>query len=104
MLLLTAMLVGGALAGLAGMIQFTGVEGQLRPGIAATFGYTGFLASWLGRHQPGKVVLAAALIALIAVAGDSLQINSGLPGSVVNVLMALVLLAVLSSTTRARTA
>jgi ABC-type uncharacterized transport system permease subunit len=103
MLLLTAMLVGGALAGLAGMIQFTGVEGQLRPGIAATFGYTGFLASWLGRHQPGKVVLGALLIALIAVAGDSLQINSGLPGSVVNVLMALVLLAVLSSKTRART-
>jgi len=96
-LVLTAMLVGGALAGLAGMIQFTGMEGQLRPGIAATFGYTGFLASWLGRHQPGKVVLAAALIALIAVAGDSLQINSNLPGSVVNVLMALVLLAVLSS-------
>lgn len=96
-LVLGAMLVGGALAGLAGLVQFTGAEGQLRPGIAATFGYTGFLASWLGRHQPGKVVLAAGLIALIAVAGDSLQINSDLPGSVVNVLMALVLLAVLSS-------
>jgi len=95
-LLLGAMLAGGALAGVAGMIQFAGVEGQLRPGIAATFGYTGFLASWLARHQPGKVVLAALLLATIAVAGDSLQISAHLPGSAVNVLMAVVLLAVLS--------
>lgn len=95
-LMLGAMLVGGALAGLAGMIQFTGLEGQLRPGIAATFGYTGFLASWLGRHQPSRVALAAVLVAAIAVAGDSLQISSNLPGSAVSVLMALVLIAVLS--------
>lgn len=96
MLTLTAMLVGGALAGLAGMIQFAGMEGQLRPGIAATFGYTAFLASWLARHQPARVVLAALLLAVIAVAGDSLQIGSHLPGATVNVLMAVVLLVVLS--------
>lgn len=95
-LLLSAMLAGGALAGLAGMIQFSGMEGQLRPGIAATFGYTGFLASWLGRHQPWKVALAAALLGALAVAGDSLQISSNLPGSAVEVLVAIVLLAVLS--------
>jgi ABC-type uncharacterized transport system permease subunit len=103
-LMLSAMLVGGALAGLAGMIQFTGLEGQLRPGIAATFGYTGFLASWLARHQPGKVVLAAGLLAAIAVAGDSLQITSHLPGSTVNILMALILLAMLATRVRSRAA
>ena len=96
MLMVTAMLVGGALAGLGGMIQLSGMEGQLRPGVAATFGYTAFLASWLARHQPGKVVLAALLLALIAVAGDSLQISSSLPGAAVNVLTAVVLLVVLS--------
>jgi len=95
-LVLSALLVGGALAGLGGMIQYTTLEGQLRPGVAATFGYTGFLASWLGRHQPFKVVLAAGLLAAIAVAGNSLQIASNLPGSAVNILMAVVLLAVLS--------
>jgi simple sugar transport system permease protein len=78
------------------MVQFAGMEGQLRPGLAATFGYTGFLAAWLGRHQPAKVVLSAVLLALIAVAGNALQITSHLPGSAVNILMALVLLAVLA--------
>lgn len=95
-LLITAMLVGGALAGLAGMIHYAGLEGQLRPGLAATFGYTAFLASWLARHQPGRVVVAAVALAAIAVAGDTLQISSNLPGAAVNVLMAVVLLVVLS--------
>jgi simple sugar transport system permease protein len=95
-LLLSAMLVGGALAGLGGMVQFTGLEGQLRPGLAATFGYTGFLASWLGRHSPGKVIAAATLLAGIVIAGNALQISSHLPGGAVNILTAVILLAVLA--------
>jgi len=95
-LTLSAMLVGGALAGLGGMVQFSGLEGQLRPGLAATYGYLGFLASWLARHKPAKVAMAALLIGIIAVAGNSLELSSHLPGGAVDVLMALVLLAVLS--------
>jgi simple sugar transport system permease protein len=96
LLLLSAMLVGGALAGLGGAVQYAGMEGQLRPGVAATFGYTGFLASWLARHQPLKIVAASLLLAAIAVAGNALQLSSHLPGSAVNILMAVVLLAVLA--------
>jgi general nucleoside transport system permease protein len=95
-LTLSAMLVGGALAGLGGMVQYTSLEGQLVPGLAATFGYLGFLASWLARHKPGQVALAALLLGIIAVAGNSLELSSHLPGGAVDVLMALVLLAVLS--------
>jgi simple sugar transport system permease protein len=99
-LVISALLAGGALAGLAGMLQFSGLEGQLRPGLGATFGYAGFLASWLARHQPGRLVLASLLLSAIVVAGNSLQITSHLPGSTVNVLMALVLLAVLAQKVR----
>jgi simple sugar transport system permease protein len=86
------------------MLQFSGLEGQLRPGLGATFGYAGFLASWLARHQPGRLVLASLLLSAIVVAGNSLQITSHLPGSAVNVLMALVLLAVLAQKARKATA
>jgi general nucleoside transport system permease protein len=91
----SAMLVGGALAGLGGMIQYAGLEGQLRPGLAATFGYTGFLASWLARHRPSRVIIAAAVLALLSVAGDALEISSGLSGGAVDVLMAIILFVVL---------
>jgi len=94
LLLLSAMLVGGALAGLGGFTQLAGVEHKLRPGFLATYGYIGFLASWLARHKPIQVAIAATLLAAIAVGGDSLQLDSGLPAASVNILMALVLLGV----------
>jgi general nucleoside transport system permease protein len=101
-LVLSAMLVGGALAGIAGMIQFSGVEYKLRPGLTTNIGYIGFLASWLARHRPIPVLVAAAAFAAIAVAGDSVQIDSGLPAATVNILTGLVLIAVLGWTGPAR--
>jgi general nucleoside transport system permease protein len=94
-LLMSAMLVGGALAGLGGMVHFAGAELKLRPNMTLNFGYIAFLASWLARHAPAKVAGAAVLLAAIAIAGDSLQLDSGLPAAAVNVLMGLVLLAVM---------
>jgi general nucleoside transport system permease protein len=96
-LLLSAMIVGGALAGLAGMVHFAGTEFKLRQGMTAGFGYTAFLASWLGRHHPLKVTLGALLLAFLAIGGSSLQLDAKLPAATVNILMALVLLAVLAT-------
>ena len=99
-LLISAMFVGGALAGLAGAIQLAGVEYKLRPLFLFGFGYVGFLASWLGRHQPWRVAAAAVLLSALVIGGDSLQIDSGLPAATVNVLMAILLLAVFGFTGR----
>lgn len=101
-LILSAMVVGGALAGLAGMVQFAGSEFKLRTGMTAGFGYTAFLASWLARHRPLPIVAGSALLAFLAVGGSSLQLDAGLPAATVNVLMALVLLAVLATNARRR--
>ena len=97
-LLLVALLVGGALAGLAGFTHFAGAEYKLRPTFGETLGYIGFLASWLAGHRPLRVVVAALALAAIAVSGNSLQIASGLPAATVNILMGLVLIAVLGWT------
>ena len=93
-LLMTAMFVGGALAGLGGFCQLAGAEFKLRSGFLAGYGYIGFLGSWLARHRPIGVALACLLLASISVGGDSLQLDSKLPAASVNVLMALVLLGV----------
>nr|BFE58948.1 hypothetical protein GCM10020063_034740 [Dactylosporangium thailandense] len=101
-LLLGAMLAGGALAGLAGLLHFAGTEFKLRPGMTTGFGYVGFLASWLALHRPLRVAAAALLLAAIAMAGDSLQIDAGLPAASVNVLMAVVLLVALGTRWKAK--
>jgi simple sugar transport system permease protein len=90
-----AMLVGGGLAGLGGAIELAGVDSSLRPETMLGFGFIGFLASWLVRHHPLRLIGSSFLLAAIAVGGTGLKIASGLSGGAVNVLMALVLLAVL---------
>jgi len=93
-LLVTAMLVGGALAGLGGFTQLAGAEFKLRSGFLLGYGYVAFLASWLARHRPIGVALACVLLASISIGGDSLQLDSALPAASVNILMALILLGV----------
>jgi ABC-type uncharacterized transport system permease subunit len=101
-LLLSALLVGGALAGLAGMVHFAGVEYKLRPGFGSQIGYTAFLASWLARHRPIPVIIACFVFAALTVAGDSLQLDAGLPAATVNILTGLILVAVLGWTSSKR--
>ena len=78
------------------MAEVWGIQGRLRPGISVNYGYIGFLAAWLGGHRPLGILLACLLFGAISVGGDSLQIGAGLPGSTVNILMALILFAVLA--------
>lgn len=98
LLIVSALMIGGALAGLAGMIHFAGVEYKLRPGFGSQLGYTAFLACWLARHQPFPILLAAFVFATLSVAGDSLQLDSGVPAASINILTALILVAVLGFT------
>lgn len=91
----STMLFGGALAGLAGMIEVTGVEGQLRPSMMVGYGFIGFLASWLVKHDPLKIIGSALLLGAIAVGGNGLKTSAGLSGAAVNILMAVLLLAIL---------
>ena len=70
-------------------------RGRLRPDMLAGYGYIAFLASWLARHHPLKAIVSSIALAAIFVGGFGLKISAGLSGAAVNVLMALVLLAVL---------
>jgi ABC-type uncharacterized transport system permease subunit len=91
------LIAAGAIAGIAGMIELTGIEGRLRPTTGATYGYLGFLAAWMAWNHPLRLIVTSLLIGMISVTGNTLQMNSGLPASSVNILMALVLLFLLGS-------
>ena len=93
-LLVTAMIIGGALAGLGGFTQLAGAEFKLRGSFIVGYGYIAFLGSWLARHQPIGVLASCLLLSGIAIGGDSLQLDAGLPAASVHVLSALLLLGV----------
>jgi general nucleoside transport system permease protein len=92
---LVVMFIGGGLAGLAGVGEVMAIEGRLRPGFSASYGYIGFLISWLAGHNPLGVVVMSFLMAVLSFGGDTLQITQGIPFATVNIIMALILFVVL---------
>jgi len=91
-----ALVIGAALAGIAGFGEVSAIQERLRPDISPGYGYIGFLVSWLANHNPWIIVLMSLLLAIIFSGGDSLQLNQNLPSASVNVLMALTLFVVLA--------
>jgi simple sugar transport system permease protein len=93
--ILVTLLMGGALAGIAGLGEVSAIQGRLRPDFSPGYGFIGFLVSWLAGHNPLTVVVMALLLGVLTAGGDSLQISQRLPFASVNLLMALTLAAVL---------
>ncbi len=93
---LALMVIGGGLAGLAGMAEVSAIEGRLRPSLSPGFGFTGFLISWMAGGSAYGIAATAFLLAVITAGGDILQMSYRLPGSAVNILMALMLFVVLA--------
>ncbi len=94
--LIFAMCVGGAIAGLAGMSEISGIHGRLRPNFSPGFGFTGFLINWLSFGDPVGVFLMSFVIAVITSGGDILQLKQGLPYAALNILLAITLFVVLA--------
>jgi ABC-type uncharacterized transport system permease subunit len=97
--IVVTLLMGGAMAGLAGMAEVSAIQGRLRQGISPGFGFMGFLISWLAGGDPLKIIIMCFLVAVITSGGDILQITQGVPFSVINILMALILSVVLARPT-----
>ena len=93
--IVTTLVIGGAMAGIAGLGEVSAIQGRLRPDISPGYGFIGFLVSWLAGHNPLVVVIMSFLLGVLSAGGDSLQISQHLPFASVNLLMALTLAAVL---------
>src|SRR4030067_3512207 len=63
--ILMLMLVGGGLAGVAGMAEVSAIQGRLRPSLSPGYGYIGFLLSWLAGGRGLGVVAGAGFVAAV---------------------------------------
>ena len=87
---------GGALAGLAGMVQASGYYGLMLTNFSIGWGFMGFLISWLVAGDPFGIIVMSFIVSLIYAGGNLLQITSGVPYSIINILLALTLFVVLA--------
>lgn len=91
-----ALLLSGALSGLAGASQVAGIYRRLQTGLAAGYGYTAIIIAWLAQLNPIAVLFVSVLMGALFVGGDQVQMMMGLPSAVGLVLQGLILFPMLA--------
>ena len=95
--LISAMVISGAFAGLAGAVEVTGLHRRAIEGISSGYGFTGIVVALFGGLHPGGIVPAAFLFGLVLVGGDMTQRMVGVPSNMVQVLQGIIILAIVSA-------
>lgn len=86
-----ALLVSGALAGLAGMLEVAGPFQRMVPGFPTNYGFTAIIVAFLGRLNPLGVIFAGIVMAITFVGGEVAQTTIGLPNAATGVFQAMML-------------
>jgi general nucleoside transport system permease protein len=86
------MMIAGGLAGLAAAAVIQGTDNQLTGTAFGTYGIDAITVALLGRGKPGGVVWAALLFGALYAGAPGMESVTGTPGSIVQVLQALIVL------------
>jgi simple sugar transport system permease protein len=98
-LVLITCFLGGAAAGLAGMVEVAAVQERANASLIAGYGYSGILVSFLARHNPLAIIPVAVLLGGIGASGGLLQRHLGLPDAATIVLQGIIFVVILASET-----
>ncbi|HEX8542843.1 MAG TPA: ABC transporter permease [Pseudomonas sp.] len=96
-MIIGTVLLSGALAGIAGFIVTSGQEGRLTQAFYQGYGFSGILIAFLARNNPLAATIVALLVAMLFVAGRSLQVFYQIPFSMVQLIQAILVICVASS-------
>lgn len=90
--MVSAMLLAGALSGLAGSVQILGLQGRFyEPFGFSGYGFDGIAVALVGRNHPVGVVLAAILFGILERGGPAMQAVAGVPKAVTWIIQATVI-------------
>ena len=92
----TALLLSGAMAGLAGALEVAGPLGQLTPYVPAGYGFAAIIVAFVGRLHPFGIVFSAILMSMFYIGGELAQTRLGLPKSITGVFQGLLLFSLLA--------
>jgi simple sugar transport system permease protein len=98
-IMVSCAMIAGACAGLAGYFEVAAIQGRANASLAAGYGFTGILVSFLARHNPVVIVPVAILFGGLVASGGLIQRRMGLPDATVLVLQGLIFVVLLTSET-----
>jgi len=99
-----ALLGSGALAGLAGGVEVSGVSYALFQNLSPGYGFTGIAVALLARLNPLGVVVTGVLFGALEAGAGAMQRDAGVPAVAVYVVEAVVIVVVLLAEAAARRA
>ncbi len=91
-----ALAISGGLAGIAGMVEVSSVQGYLVEMLSADYGYTGIAVALLGGLHPFGAVLTALFFGALGAGASGLQRAVGVPTATTLIIQGLVLMFVLA--------
>lgn len=91
LVIVAAMGVGGALAGLAGANQVLGVLDRASPGFSAGIGFDAIAVALMGRSHPVGVLLAGLLFGALEAGGRQMQVDAGVSIDLIGIIQALII-------------
>lgn len=92
-----ALIISGALAGLAGFIEVSGIQFRMRPSLSPGYGYTGIVVALLGQNNPVGVALASIFLAAIFNGSTTMSRALSQPQGVVDFIQGVLVIFVLAS-------
>ena len=93
-----ALLISGAIAGLAGGVEVSGVSYALFQNLSPGYGFTGIAVALLGGLHPIGVVIAGILFGALEAGAGAMQRDAGIPAVAVYVVEAVVIIVALLAT------
>lgn len=92
-----ALLISGAMAGLAGALEFTGSLKAINLGFPSGYGFTAIIVAFLGRLNPIGCLIAGVVLAVTYVGGQVAQTTVHIPNATAGIFQALMLFFILAS-------
>lgn len=92
LLIVSALVVSGLLAGVGGAVETQGVVGRFQPGFNTGLGFDGLTVALLGRNNPLGVILAALLLGAMRGGANLMQFDAKVSANIIDVIQGLMLL------------
>ena len=92
-----ALIISGAMAGLAGALELTGVLHKVDLGFPSGYGFSAIIVAFLGRLNPIGCLIAGSVLAITYVGGQMAQTTVHIPNSTAGIFQAMMLFFILAS-------
>ncbi|MEG0779577.1 MAG: ABC transporter permease [Oscillospiraceae bacterium] len=89
--ILFSFVVSGAIAGLGGSVELLGTQYRLMSGFAVGFGFDGVAMALIAQLNPLATVAVAYFFAVLRTGATTMQVATGVPTSVIDIIQALVI-------------